>query len=111
MGAPLFDPTKQVWEAYEHAPAPRNRSEAAKFARIYEKLDDGSAVWRGEWLFDFPKYRNLSAEDLSDWENWVNNSGAEHFLDEIIELCGRYARNSENAAGYFLTTGTEIQRK
>ena len=34
MGAPLFDPTKQVWEAYEHAPVPRNRSEAAKFARI-----------------------------------------------------------------------------
>jgi hypothetical protein len=32
-------------------------------------LGDGSAAWRGEWLFDFPKYRNLSAEDLADWEN------------------------------------------
>jgi hypothetical protein len=36
MGPPLFDPTKQLWEAYEHAPVPRNRSEAAKFARVYE---------------------------------------------------------------------------
>jgi hypothetical protein len=28
MGPPLFDPEKQVWEAYEHAAVPRNRSEA-----------------------------------------------------------------------------------
>jgi hypothetical protein len=48
---------------------PRNRSEAAKFARVYEIL---SPVWRGEWLFNFRKYRDLSAGDLADWENWVN---------------------------------------
>jgi hypothetical protein len=54
MGTPLFNPAKRVWEAYEHAPVPRNRSEAAKFARIYEMQDDDSAVWRGEWLFAFP---------------------------------------------------------
>ena len=86
VGSRLFDPEKQVWEAYEHAAVPRNRSEAAKFARIYEMLGDGSAVWRGEWLFDFPKYRNLSTEDLADWENWVSNPGVEHFFDEIIEF-------------------------
>jgi hypothetical protein len=103
MGPPLFDPEKQVWEAYEHAAVPRNRSEATKFARVCEMLDDGMAIWRGEWLYDFPKYRNLSTDDLADWKNWVNNSGVEQFLDEIIELCTQYARNSEDAAGYFLT--------
>ena len=42
MGPPLFDPEKQVWESYEHAAVPRNRSEATKFARVvYEMLDDG----------------------------------------------------------------------
>ena len=54
--------------------------------RVCEMLDDGMAIWRGEWLFDFPKYRNLSTEDLADWENWVSNPGVEHFFDEIIEF-------------------------
>jgi hypothetical protein len=73
---------------------PRNRSEAAKFARVYEILDDGSAVRRGEWLSNFPKYRNLSAEDLADWENWVNGLGADRFLNKIIEFCAQYTDNS-----------------
>lgn len=88
---------------------PRNRSEAAKFARVYGVLDDGSAVWRREWLFNFPKYRNLTAEDLADWENCVNRLGAERFLNEIIEFCAQYTY-SEETAGYFLTAQTEIQR-
>jgi hypothetical protein len=45
------------------------------------------AIWRGEWLYDFPKYRNLSTGDLADWKNWLNGPGLERFLDEIIELC------------------------
>jgi hypothetical protein len=44
-------------------------------------------VWREERLFNFPKYRNLSAEDLADWEKWVNRLGADRFLDKIIEFC------------------------
>jgi hypothetical protein len=36
------------------------------------------------------KYRNLSAEDLADWENWVNRLGADRFLNEIIEFCAQY---------------------
>jgi hypothetical protein len=55
------------------------------------------------------KYRNLSAEDLADWENWVNRLGADRFLNEIIEFCAQYTY-SEDAAGYFLTAQTEIQR-
>jgi hypothetical protein len=80
MGPPLFDPEKQVWEAYEDAAVPRNRSEATKFVRVCEMLDDGMAIWRGEWLYDFPKYRNLSTDDLADWKNWLNGPGLERFL-------------------------------
>jgi hypothetical protein len=54
------------------------------------------------------KYRNLSAEDLADWENWVNRLGADRFLDEIIEFCAQYTY-SEDAASYFLTAQTQIQ--
>src|SRR5690242_8074569 len=59
MGEPPFDSREQVWEAFEHAPIPRNRSDAAKYARVCEMLSDGMAAWRGEWLYNFPKYRNL----------------------------------------------------
>lgn len=105
MGPPLFDPEKEVWEAYEHAAVPRNRSEAAKFARVCEILNDGMAAWRGEWLYDFPKYRTLSTSDLADWENWINSPTVERFLDEIIELCKQYAERTRDATGYFLTPG------
>jgi hypothetical protein len=52
------------------------------------------------------KYRNLSAEDLADWENWVNMLGADRFLDEIIEFCAQYTY-IEDAAGFFL----QLRRK
>jgi len=111
MGPPLFDPERPVWEAFEHAAVPRNRSEATKFVRVCERLGDGMAIWRGEWLYYFPKYRNLSTDDLADWKNWLNGPGLERFLDEIIELCTQYARNSQDAAGYFLTRGSKIQKE
>jgi len=57
------------------------------------------------------KYRNLFAEDLADWEYWVNKLGADRFLYEIIELWAQCAQGSHEAIGYFLTPGLEIQRK
>lgn len=107
MGEPLFDPDKEVLEAFEHAPMPRNRREAAKFARICEMLSDGMAAWRGEWLDDFPKYRTLTADDLAVWENWRGSPEVERFLDEIVELCAQCAEGSRDAAGYFLAQGSE----
>lgn len=105
MGLPLFNTEKEVLQAFEYAAVPHNRSEATKFARVCEILDDGIAAWRGEWLYDFPKYRNLSADDLADWKNWVNTPSVERFLDEIIELCTQFADRSRDATGYFLTPG------
>jgi hypothetical protein len=94
---------KADFQSFEHTAVPRNRSEAAKFARVCEMLDDNTAIWRGEWLVDFPKYRNLSADDLADRENWVSSPGVGRVLDEIIELCARYADSSRGVSGYFLT--------
>jgi hypothetical protein len=109
MGEPLFDLREQVWDAFEHAPVPRNRKEAAKYARVYEMLSDGTAAWRGEWLHNFPKYRNLTTGDLSAWEKWVNGPDVGQCLDEIIELCAQFAERSREATGYFLAQGPEIR--
>jgi hypothetical protein len=111
MGLPLFDVKKPILQSFEHAAVPRNRSEAARFARVCEMLDDNTAIWRGEWLVDFPKYRNLSADDLAVWENWVSSPGVGRVLDEIIELCARYADNSQGVSGYFLTPGPKSPLK
>ena len=111
MGLPLFDTEQAVLQAYDHAAVPRNRSEAAKFARVCEMLSDGNAAWPGEWLCDFPRYRSLSADDLSDWENWVKSPTVERFLDEIIELCIQCADKSRDVIGYFLTPGPVTLRR
>jgi hypothetical protein len=66
-------------------------------------LSDGMAVWRGEWLYNFPKYRNLTTDDLAARQKWVNSPGVERFLDEIIELCAQFAERSRDAAGHFLS--------
>jgi hypothetical protein len=108
MGPPLFDPEKQVWEAYEHAAVPRNRSEAT--ASLWN-------AWR--WYGDLARRMALRFPEISEFihgrlgplEKLVERPGLERFLDEIIELCAQYARNSQDAPGYFLTPGPKIQKK
>ena len=105
MGEPLFDPGEGVWQAYEHAPIPRNRREVAKFVRVCEIRSDGMAAWRGEWLYNFPKYRNLTTSDLAVWHEWVSSPSIEQFLDKIIELCAQFAERSRGAIGYTVCSG------
>src|SRR5450631_2409184 len=76
IGSPLFHKDQQVWTTPAHALAPRNRDEAAHFVQILEMAEDGSGVWRGEWLAEFPKYRDKGCADISRWSPSKRRAGA-----------------------------------
>jgi hypothetical protein len=60
--------------------------------------------------YNFPKYRNLTSDDLAAWQKWVNGPDVAQCLDEIIALCTQFAERSRDAAGYFLAEGPEMRK-
>jgi hypothetical protein len=100
MGSPLFDKNKQVWTTPAHALAPRNHEQAAQFVQILEMAEDGSGVWRGEWLADFPKYRTLSHPDKIVWDAWLRRPETSEYLDQVIERCSQLAKKARDVRGY-----------
>lgn len=100
MGEPLFDKDEQVWTLPVHAIAPRNRDEVKQFIQILEMAEDGSGVWRGEWLGDFPKYRTLTDADKIAWDAWFKRPEVDAYLDRVIARCSELAVMSKTAQGY-----------
>src|SRR5258706_1813016 len=107
MGSPLFDKAGQVWTTPAHALAPRNHEEAAQFVQILEMADDGSGVWRGEWLADVTKYRTLSDADKTVWDAWLRRPETSAFLDQVIERCSQLAEKARTVTGYAIFKDAE----
>jgi hypothetical protein len=100
MGPPLFDANRVVLTMPTHALAPQSREEAARFVQILEMAEDGSGVWRGEWLADFPKFRTLSSADKAAWTAWLNRPEVAKYLDEVVARCSQLAEGARNVRGY-----------
>jgi hypothetical protein len=101
-GEPLFAKDQEVWTAPVHAPTPRSREEVKRFVQVLEMEPDGTGVWRGEWLADFPKYRSLSDADRTVWEAWLARPETDEFLDRVAQRCNQLAQRSRDAQGYLV---------
>ena len=104
LGPPPFDllADVEIMQIAEHAPAPKNREEVKAFIRVLEMRTDEKLGWRGEWLSTFPRYTNLSTEDIAAWNKWIESPETKTFLDEALAECTRLANLSHKAQGYVL---------
>lgn len=100
MGPPPYDLEAEIMQSAAHAPVPRSREKAKKYLRILEMCPDGKYAWRGEWLFEFPRYTALNEQDLAAWNEWLAGSEIGQFLDATIEECQRLAELAKHAQGY-----------
>ena len=99
MGPPPYDLHAEITSMPEHVEVPANRQDVRKFIRVLEMRDDGDYGWRGEWLAEFPKYRDLDAADAAAWAEWLGRPEIETFLDETIAHCLRMAEAARTAVG------------
>jgi hypothetical protein len=106
MGAAPFDPNSEISQIAEHAAVPRDREEAKRFVRVLEMRSDGKYGWRGEWLYQFPRFTELDGRDLAAWNAWISSPEADRFLDGVIAECARLAEVSRRAKGYPTVVGT-----
>jgi hypothetical protein len=100
MGEPPFSKDAEVLTMPAHAPVPRNREEAKQFVQVLEMEPDGSGIWRGEWLSEFPKYRHLTFADKIAWDAWLRRQETDQYLDALVERCDGLARRASDAKGY-----------
>ena len=91
MGPGPYEFDTEIIQNAEHAAVPKTHWEAKKFVQVLEFIDDHNYVWRGEWLDTFPKFRQMSEEDLLAWKEWVDGPLGQKFLDKTIGECGRLA--------------------
>ena len=96
---PFRTDREQILQSAEHAPVPRDRDEVKQYIRVFELLDDGTRLWRGEWLSSFPQYTNLDERDMAVWTTWVESPGNLEFLDNAIKECQRLADGAADACG------------
>jgi hypothetical protein len=100
IGPPPYEPGAEIMQQAAHAPVPKDREEAKKYLHVLEMRPDGKYTWRGEWLFEFPKYTKVDERDLSAWNEWLARPETDRFLDATVEECRRLADVSRSAQGY-----------
>lgn len=61
---PPYDGTTEILEDWVHAPVPTTTEEVKQYVYVLYRCSDGRFQWRGEWLCDFPKEKQLDAADL-----------------------------------------------
>lgn len=89
INTPPFQPGISIIRQLETAPVPTTRKEVMRFIQVLIGLEGANYYWRGDWLSDFPKPRELNDADQKAWEEWLTT--VEDFLDETIDICRRQA--------------------
>ena len=101
---PPFKPS-DVWEATPvTAPIPRTREEMKQYIRVVISLPDGKMYWEGDFMTDFPFFRELSDEDIAAWKTWTEREDVGDFLDHGISQCVEQYIANQQAQGFVVST-------
>ena len=71
-----------------------------KFVRVIVKEPDGIHFWEGDYLAEFPFFRQLSVEDLLVWNEWLDRPELDEFLDGGIAKCQTQSEINKEASGW-----------
>ena len=97
---PLFKAEDQLYRQPQSAPVPGTRDEMKKFVRVIVKEPDGIHFWEGDYLAEFPFFRQLSEEDLLAWNEWLDRPELGEFLDRGIAKCQTQSEINKEASGW-----------
>lgn len=100
MGSGPYSLGSEILRSAVHAPVPSTVEDVKKYIYVLECEDGEKWGWRGEWLDQFPKFRTLSAEDMSAWNKWIASSDIQAYLQETIVKCQRLSDLSLRASGF-----------
>jgi len=70
-------------------------------------LPDGNMYWEGDFMTDFPFFRELSKTDQEAWNTWLQREDVGEFLDHGIAQCVEQYIANQQAQGYVVTKASE----
>ncbi len=88
--------------AYAHAEVPTTIEELSPYIQVLVKREDDSFYWKGDVLSDFPRYIELSSEDLAAWNVWIRSPELEPWLLGKIETCYEQSIEAQKATGFLV---------
>ena len=93
-------PSGGYWDSevlfhYDHAQTPTTIEELFPYVQVFFRQDDGNFYWKGDVLSEFPRYIQLSDEDITAWNRWLETEQQE-WLNNLLEKCRKQSKNAQS---------------